>query len=294
MEVALREITLVLFTTLAPCGAISFVLGSIVLLFFKLQPATAIRFTQFLILPLLISILGLIASATHLGSPSNALYAFGGIGRSPLSNEVAAAVVFLFISGTYWLASFSNRVPKLAERIWLIAASLSALVFIHFVAFAYATHTIITWDTLYSVVILWTLALTGGALLCLLSITATRLFVMRVDKQQGQPLSRYCLVLLAISLASFLASMVVLLQQMEFFATTGNSYGSALEQFPWYELFLILYAFCIAVGLALAALPFIRKGKLDAAYTLAGTVFVLLGVFLTRFLFYATHMTSGL
>ena len=42
---------------------------------------------------------GLVASATHLGNPANALYVFLGVGRSPLSTEVFCAVVFLALGG---------------------------------------------------------------------------------------------------------------------------------------------------------------------------------------------------
>ena len=49
---------------------------------------------------------GLVASATHLGNPANALYVFTGVGRCPLSTEVFAAVIFLALAGVYLLYSF--------------------------------------------------------------------------------------------------------------------------------------------------------------------------------------------
>ena len=57
---------------------------------------------------------GLVASATHLGNPSNALYVFLGVGRSPLSTEVFFAVVFLALAGLYWLVRF-RRAPLAAR-----------------------------------------------------------------------------------------------------------------------------------------------------------------------------------
>lgn len=46
------------------------------------------RLAHATVIPLLVSMVGLVASATHLGTPANALYVLTGVGRSPLSNEV--------------------------------------------------------------------------------------------------------------------------------------------------------------------------------------------------------------
>lgn len=64
---------------------------------------------------------GLVASATHLGNPANALYVFVGVGRSPLSTEVFCAVVFLALAGVYWLYSFAERPRRGLQRGWMAA-----------------------------------------------------------------------------------------------------------------------------------------------------------------------------
>ena len=61
------------------------------------------RVSHAFLVPLGVVWMGFMASATHLGTPANALHAFAGIGRSPLSNEVLCTVVFLFVGGMYWL-----------------------------------------------------------------------------------------------------------------------------------------------------------------------------------------------
>ena len=53
------------------------------------------RLSGALLIPFLVTLVGLVASATHLGNPDNALYVFSRVGASPLSNEVCAAVLFL-------------------------------------------------------------------------------------------------------------------------------------------------------------------------------------------------------
>ena len=90
-DTALSEVTLVLFTTLAPSGAIALVLVAAVLLFPKLESTMQARISMFMCIPLVVTMVGLVASATHLGNPANALYVFLHVGSSPLSNEVVSA-----------------------------------------------------------------------------------------------------------------------------------------------------------------------------------------------------------
>ena len=116
METALNEITLVLFTSIAPAGVVGFIMMAWVA-FSTTDKARADAASRHLVIPLTLAITGLIASATHLGTPANALYVISGIGRSPLSNEVVAAVAFLAIGGVYWIASFRDDMPKLVRRI---------------------------------------------------------------------------------------------------------------------------------------------------------------------------------
>ena len=105
-SLAFGEITLVLFTTLAPSGAVAYLIMGLPVLVGRAQDEVARRLNRWSCLPLVVTMVGLIASATHLGNPSNALYVFTGVGRSPLSTEVFAAVIFLALAGVFWLYSF--------------------------------------------------------------------------------------------------------------------------------------------------------------------------------------------
>lgn len=89
---------------------------------------------------------GLIASATHLGNPSNALYVFTGVGRSPLSTEVFAAVIFLSLAGVFWLYSFAEHPRVGLQRGLLAAIDVAIVAFVLAVAFAYHVDTILTWS----------------------------------------------------------------------------------------------------------------------------------------------------
>ena len=167
---ALGEITLVLFTTLAPSGALAFVLMGAALL--REQGEARVRINRFLIVPIFVSLIGLVASATHLGNPDNALYVFTQVGHSPLSNEVFAAVVFMGLAGVYWLYQFADRANSRVQRAWLVVAMVSAVAFVAAVAFAYAGRTIVTWNTPFVPVALCLNALVGGPVLAVAGLHA--------------------------------------------------------------------------------------------------------------------------
>ena len=124
---AFSEITLVLFTTLAPSGAVAYALMSLPIIRGRLSDDAHRRIDKALCIPLIVSLVGLVASATHLGNPANALYVFMGVGRSPLSNEVFSAVIFLAFSGVYWLYSFAVKPRRLLQRLLAVGACVSAI-----------------------------------------------------------------------------------------------------------------------------------------------------------------------
>lgn len=165
---AFSEITLVLFTTLAPSGAVAYALMSFPIIRGRLSDDAHRRIDKALCIPLIVSLVGLVASATHLGNPANALYVFMGVGRSPLSNEVFSAVIFLAFSGVYWLYSFAVKPRRLLQRLLAVGACVSAIACITAIAFAYSADTVITWNTPFSPLSLWVNAL----LVCVFAVFA--------------------------------------------------------------------------------------------------------------------------
>lgn len=169
---ALGEITLVLFTTLAPSGALAIACMGLPIALGIVNGRRAALLGKFLAIPIVVTLLGLIASATHLGNPANALYVFMGVGRSPLSNEVFAAVVFLALIGLYWLYSFAENPRPRLVRIWMTAIIVSAVVFVVAVAYAYDVETISSWHTPFVAASLCASACVGAPLLLLASLRA--------------------------------------------------------------------------------------------------------------------------
>lgn len=154
LEMAMEELTLVLFTTIAPSGAVAVALMALLSLCAR-DEAERARIDQCAWVPLAIALVGLVTSATHLGNPANALYVLLGVGSSPLSNEVACAVVFFGVSGLRWLLSFSRRNLRVVRAVLTLAVAATAAAFVTAVAFAYDAETVPTWHSPYVPASLW-------------------------------------------------------------------------------------------------------------------------------------------
>lgn len=319
VDIALGEITLVLFTTLAPSGVVAFMLMGLMIVRGNLDEALRRRINQFLSIPLVVSMAGLVASATHLGNPANALYVFAGVGRSPLSTEVFCAVVFLALAGVYWLHSFAERPRAGLQRLWMGVAMAAGCVFVTAVAFAYDAATIVSWHTAYTPAGLWLNALVGGPLLALLSLRAAG-----CSAAEG----RFGRVLVALSLVALAANVACYVLQGCELAHMENSLTVASERVPRYGIMVAAFAaLCLGavaldgVALARARLAGARlmglrreaasdasagepvgasaeKGSRSTALPLSRAVLAcalaFAGIFIMRFAFYMTHMTVGL
>lgn len=288
IPMALSEITLVLFTTLAPSGAVAVALVALSTLGAGVD-GTALRARARLMwVPLLVAMVGLVASATHLGNPSNALYVLARVGHSPLSNEVAAAVTFLGLTDLYWLYSFAER-PRLAlQRAWGVALALLAAAFVTGVSMAYRAPTIPTWNGPLVPACLWATALTGGPVLALA--------VLRVagEGRLGRWLGRGLLTLATLALA---AGVVLEALQGGQLAALHTALTSGAELAPHYGAMLLAATALRLGGVILAWRDELRPVDGRAARTLsdsAACLLVFAGIFVMRFAFYMAHMTVGL
>lgn len=290
-ETAFGEITLVLFTTLAPSGAVAFILMGLPILTGHANVAQQRRIDQFLCVPLVVSLVGLVASATHLGNPSNALYVFAGVGRSPLSTEVFFAVVFLALAGVYWLYSFAEHPIRGLQRWWMACIVLAAVAFVTAVAFAYAADSILSWNVAWVPLNLWLNALVGGPILAVLGLRAAG--YEPVFGSRG-----YALVLASgVALA---ANAVGYCLQGAQLSQLENSFVTAAELVPAWGLMVAVFAAACVVGIVLdvcfvSAKPAtVRAVRFSLARAAIASISVFSGIFVMRFAFYMMHMTVGL
>lgn len=287
LSTALDEITLVLFTTLAPAGALAY--GLMALPFIvrggAMEAAARMKLDRFLCIPIVVAMVGLVASATHLGNPANALYVITGFGRSPLSNEVVCGALFLGAAGIFWLTSFSEgREHILLRRIVAAAISVLGLVFIGAISFAYDASTIISWNTPFTPVSTWLNALSGGPLLAILGLRIARFYT------PGHRLGRAFALVAGLAL---IASVVIYLWWGSILTEMQNSVTSVAELdaflIPSVALFALLGAVALFFGLQT-----VRYAEEAPIWTPAISVILMLAaIFVMRLQFYMVHLTVG-
>ena len=297
METALSEITLVLFTTIAPAGAVG-CMAMIAASFCSSDESAARRIERYLVVPLVFAITGLIASATHLGTPANALYVITGIGRSPLSNEVAAAVAFLAFGGAYWFLAFRDEVAPVLRRVLAVVVLAAGAAFVAMIAFAYSVSTVPTWNLPTVPIMLCLAALASGPFVGLLGIEASGVGASRSFR-------RACV---AVAALSAVANLIVLVIEMGMLSDVVTTVQAATDLVPWLPGVAAAFVLCEAAALVLACFAprFSLVGREEGAAGLAmrvpgslialsaATFLSLAGCFAVRFAFYAMHMTSGM
>ena len=280
---AFNEITLVLFTTLAPSGAVAYaIMGAAAL---RARGDERKRVSGALLIPFLVTLVGLVASATHLGNPDNALYVFSRVGRSPLSNEVFAAVVFLSASGLHWLYQFAEHARPRVLNMLMGVAALASLAFVASVALAYASRTVVTWDTPFVPVALCLNALVGGPVLAVAGLRFAR----------WSPLAgRAGWALLALSLAALVANAGVYAAQGASVLAMRNHLVSVEQLVPAYGAMTVAFCVLAAAGLAVDAVSFAREHRVALCGAAVASALVFAGIFVMRFAFYMMHMTYGI
>ena len=282
---AFSEITLVLFTTLAPSGALAYVLANLPIAFGRATDEEREHLDRSSWLLLAVTMVGLVASATHLGNPSNALYVFTAVGKSPLSTEVFCAVVFLALAGVYWLYSFAERPRRRLQRAAVIATNVAALAFVAATAFAYNVGTVPTWSHPLVPISLFANALMGGPVLACLGFAAARFELGRA------PWGGRLLGLSAAALAANLAVYAVMAVQL---APVSNELASVPELVPNYAAFIAAFAVLAAAGLFVGFRGLRARGRSLVVRMACASALVLAGLFVMRFTFYMSHLTIGL
>lgn len=291
METAVKEITLVIFTTLAPAGILGLIFVAIAILLSN-DEDRACRLSRCLVVPSALAVVGLIASATHLGTPANALYVISGIGRSPLSNEVTSVVVFFALAGVYWIASFRDKPRGRLSRAWLVATIVSGLVGIWFISTAYTVSTIPTWSLLQAQASLWLNGLSAAPAVATLTMICARV----------SP-SRKTLILFAATTGlSALANAAVLFSEfgaLDMIKTTTTAASDLVPGFVAAIAAYLVLELIVAISLLLfSPLPpfrdfFKTHQNQSMGLGISATILVCVASFIIRFYFYSLYMTVG-
>lgn len=278
------ELSLAVFTTLAPGGVVAFICMAFMIADPRVSLDEKTRLDRFLAIPIAVALIGFIASATHLGTPANALHVFSGIGRSPLSNEVLSAVAFLFLASSYWMMAFKENFSVTLSRIWVITAAVAGVGLIAMTSLAYSVTTVLTWDTPFTPANLILSALFVGPLLALFAKTCAASESRRLDKG----------LIIVACLALILGTVVLFLHEVTL-ANISNFETTAAELVPDYFVMICAHTLLGILSLVCARISISENATRQKTLTLQfiASVLAFVAIFITRFAFYLLHMTVG-
>lgn len=122
MELAVHEFPLTFFTTLAPLGAGAFFMLALSFCFADFSKDQLKKIDRLTIIPLLVALVGLIASFFHLANPGHALNIANTVGSTPLANEITAFGIFMIVAAVYWIVALAGGLKNNSARNGLCAS----------------------------------------------------------------------------------------------------------------------------------------------------------------------------
>ncbi len=286
--------SLAVFTAVSSSSAVAFACLAAVILMCRTSEFVE-RLNHLLAAPLALCWLGFMAAATHLGTPANALHAVSGIGRSPLSDEVVAAVAFLFFAGVYWLYSFRVKPNAIVSKVLLACSIVSAAALLGFMATAYSVPTVLSWDTWRTPVNLILTALFAGPCLAAATLQAAVFEESRAGHRIPCRVRSVQIALAVASLVFLLAGTVFLFGHAAFLETVSNNVMTASELVPDYGaniLFHVLLGVAACVMQA-AALRMPAESRMALVLHVCAAAAILLAALLVRLPFYAAYLSAG-
>ncbi|MEF9841294.1 MAG: DmsC/YnfH family molybdoenzyme membrane anchor subunit [Raoultibacter sp.] len=285
MEQAMAELPLAIFTTLAPLGAGAFIALAVAFFTTKFSDEQLKKIDAMTSIPLIVLIVGFIASFIHLASPLNAFNVFVGVGTSPLSNEIVMGIVFVVVAIAYWALAFAGKLGLGARKIFAAIVAVLAIVFAIFVGMAYVIPTIASWNTPLVPVQILGFALLGG--MCLGTLVLALAGVLEDAKRTG--FKTVSLVLVAVGAILAIAA---LFMQLNMASAVENALciGAALTALMM--PYAIGFAVCALVAAVLEGVVLLKQNSL--AIVIVAVACSAVGIFLARLVFYGIQISVGL
>lgn len=285
MQQAVSEIFLAIFTTLAPIGAGAFIALALAFCTTRFTEAQLVKIDALAFIPLILVVLGFVASTFHLASPLNATMVFSGVGTSLLSNEILVGAIFFVIALAYCVLAITGKLSYRARKVFIVIVALAAVVFALFTGMAYMMRTISSWDTVYSPLEVLGFSLLGGALLGSYLLVLANVFD---DAKEGA----FKRSILALTILGALISIVALVAHLIFVGSLTSSMvaGATLAR----EALVFFVLFVIGAIVALVCEWWLIYKKSSVLLAGVGTLLMVLAVFSARLMFYAIQLSVGL
>ena len=276
MELAVHEFPLTFFTTLAPLGAGAFFMLALSFCFADFSKDQLKKIDRLTIIPLLVALVGLIASFFHLANPGHALNIASTVGSTPLANEITAFGIFMIVAAVYWIVALAGGLKNnSARKGFALVAGILGLIAALFIGLAYAIPTIPTWNNFWTPLSIIGFTFFGGTLLGLLITTLAGAGDASVKGKAGSIHFAIFTVGAVLSLVSVIALWVI---------------GSTLEVYPAASFVLFIILTVIGYGIGFAAI----KISPLTVFVIVGVVLIAVAIFLARMCFYALQIGVGL
>lgn len=285
MEAAFAELPLALFTTLAPMGAGAFVALALAFLTTKFSDEQVKKIDRMTIIPLVVVLVGFVASFFHLASPMHAPFVFAGIGSSPLSNEILVGSIFVVLALVYVIVALTGKLNGGTRKGFVSVVALAAVVFACFTGMAYMMDTIASWNSPLTIVQLLGFALVGGMPLGTLVLG---LAGSLTDALKGS----YKMAALVVVVVGALLAIVGFCVQVMGVGSLENALVSGADLVADVTIYLAVAVACFVLAAAgtVAAL----MGKSPVGMAGFGAVMAVIGIFVARLVFYAVQLSVGL
>lgn len=286
MELAMHELPLTFFSTLAPLGAGAFFMIALSLCFGEFTKDQIKKIDRLTIIPILVAFVGLVCSVFHLANPMHMLNVANTVGSTPLANEITAFGIFMIVAAVYWIVAMVGGLKNGPMRkAFAMVTGVLGLISALFVGFAYLIPTIPTWDNLWTPLSIVGFALFGGTLLGLLVTTLAGAGDASVKGKAGTAVFTAFTVGFVLAFVGVIALWVIGSTASAAVLPVGSLAGSMIWAFV---LFIILSL--LAYGIGFAAI----KISPLTVFVVVGLVLAAVAIFLARMCFYALQIGVGL
>lgn len=285
MEAALSEMPLALFSTMAPMGAGSFAALAALFLAADLTDDQRRALDRLTAVPVALVAAGFVAATFHLASPGRAVGVLAGVGSSPLSNEVAAGIVFCVLMAVYWAWALSGRMAEGVRTALVTVTAGMGIVFALLIGMAYLIGTIPSWNTLASPVSVAGFALVGGAAVGAFVAGAAGCGPALAARTPRLALSGLAATGLALGLGGAAA-------QLTGTAALTSPLASGADLAASMAGAVVVGVVCLVASAAATAL--VASGRRTTWSGAAAVVLAFAGILALRLAFYATELSVGL
>lgn len=284
MDIAMHELPLTLFTTLAPIGAGAFITFFIVFLRGSFDEAQVKRLDRLTIVPLLFAIVGLGCSFAHLANPGNAFNVVNTMGSTPLANEILWFSVFLILAVIYWIVALAGGLKSKGLRLLFSGAvALVGAVSVVFMGLAYFIPAIPVWNSPSTVLQMLGAWLFGGVAL---GMVLCALVGKHQPDSNGDEMT--CKVLMILGAVVLIASTVMI------FVAGANATSPVINVSANASSLMTAYVISIAIAVVGAVCGFLGKGRNRTALFTCALVLAIIAIFLARLVFYGMQIGIGL